>query len=231
MINKTVIQTGPNKEIDFSYYDKIQQHTNAYSYQYFNDYDCLKFFQENPIDEYPEVSNIFTTLSINGANRSQLFRYYYLYLKGGVYFDIDLVPLVDLEYLLEDYDYVGVKDCTFRTNNMYALDAFIACKPKDSIMSHMLQFTYNQMLGVKKIGYFFACRELYKQYLSKINCSNYLLLYEDVVCYECKVQNSGTLIKHPSFGDKIDNEAVLFHFPAAKDVQTLIENASLYEEL
>lgn len=223
MIPKTISQTGPYQSIDTEYLNKINQYAKGYEYKYFNDEDCLKFFEENPIEDYPEVSKIFNTLTIDGANRSQLFRYYYLFLKGGVYLDTDALFLVDLDRLIEGYTYSGVKNCTFRINNRVSFDGFIACKPKHPIMSHMLKFAYEQMLGKKKIPYFFACREIYKQYSMYTDDNNCLFLYEDRICEGCQPLRHGHLVK-----DK--NQSILFHFPGFKNFAGFLEQFSKHEK-
>jgi mannosyltransferase OCH1-like enzyme len=67
-----------------------------------------------------------------GAFKADLFRYAYLYIKGGVYVDLDCVPLVPLlDFIDKDASFISVSE---RRGIPGVYQAFMACVPSCSFL-------------------------------------------------------------------------------------------------
>ena len=49
-----------------------------------------------------------------GAHRADLFRYYYLYMEGGVFIDSDAMLMKDLNEIVADYEFFTVDSSEIR---------------------------------------------------------------------------------------------------------------------
>ena len=106
-IPKTIMQTGPWKTYDGEVRDRIISMNPGYDYEYYNNDDCVLFLEEH---FGSHLVNTFNALR-PGAFKADLFRYCYIYIKGGVYIDIDLEPLVPLDEIIpHEADFVSVRE-------------------------------------------------------------------------------------------------------------------------
>jgi hypothetical protein len=121
-----------------------------------NDRECLEFFEANPVPEFPEIALKFQALS-NPAHKSDLFRYYYLYVKGGLFIDSDAIPMQNINELLEDYNFVSVK--SFIEGSM--ANGFIACAPGNKILLEALRDAYDTSDATLLADYHLLCRNFY----------------------------------------------------------------------
>jgi mannosyltransferase OCH1-like enzyme len=82
MIPKILIQTS-YEPIEPYVTEKLKKYiSDDWTYLHFNDDDIKEFFRENPLYEFPEIEKVFD--SFMGQHKADLFRYYFLYIKGGV---------------------------------------------------------------------------------------------------------------------------------------------------
>jgi hypothetical protein len=139
MQNHTVIQTYSKTNVTRNKFYSIGTVLNAsfeFPYVFFDDYDLFNFIEDN-------FSNIVTRALKNlipGAYISDVFRYAYLYLNGGVYIDckkIIIEPLSD--YINNVINQVGsydifVKDCLYN----YCYNAIIVCDKLSKVMKYAL---------------------------------------------------------------------------------------------
>lgn len=105
-IPRIVIQTSkdplPEKNVA-----QLKAQLSGWEYLYFSDADILRFFQENSTDEYPDIIykfNSFTT----GPHKADLFRYYYIYMNGGLFIDGDLMLYDPLQTIVGDKSFISV---------------------------------------------------------------------------------------------------------------------------
>ena len=97
-IPKKVIQIWIQGEVDKKYKENILNLNPDYQYQFFQEKDCLEFLR----NYYPPIiCHCFKKIK-NAAHKSDLFRYCYLYKKGGIYLDLDLEPLYSFDKIIED---------------------------------------------------------------------------------------------------------------------------------
>ena len=128
-----LMQTGPSNLV----YDKLGQKILAfidsnpeYNYMFFDDNDSREFicknFEKEVLDAYDSL--------IPGAYKADLFRYCFMYIKGGVYIDINKDFIITLnEFIDQDYDFVS---CIDRYENKeYAIwQAILLSPPKTELM-------------------------------------------------------------------------------------------------
>jgi FkbM family methyltransferase len=105
-IPKKIYQTWETKDLDPEFQaivDKWKINNPEYEYQLFDKYereDFIKnFFNNDVFDAYNMI--------IPGANKTDLWRYCYLYIHGGVYVDIDSLCIGHLDdYILNNMEFV-----------------------------------------------------------------------------------------------------------------------------
>jgi mannosyltransferase OCH1-like enzyme len=87
--------------------DLIRRRIGDWSYEFYDDEAALAFFKENPVADLPNVALKFNSLR-SGAHKADLFRYYYLFVKGGVFMDSDAMIYADISSIVADCDFVSV---------------------------------------------------------------------------------------------------------------------------
>jgi len=133
---KTIIQTAKAPPPEYVV-DMIMKISPGWEYIFFNDSDIIDFFNSNPHNEFPDIASVFWSFE-NGAHRADLFRYYYLYLYGGVYLDTDAMVYVNLDTIVQDFDFVSVKSvksCSIFQGILYS-------NPKNKFIYEALKDAY-----------------------------------------------------------------------------------------
>ena len=137
MIPKVIIQTSPRKPPQYVI-DMIGERSPGWEYLHFTDNDVIQFFMDNPLTEFPGVIAKFFSFNY-GSHRADLFRYYYLYVKGGVYFDTDAMIEYSLDNILDDSDFFSVNSSYFPGT---IFQGFIGCVPGNVVMYEALRDIY-----------------------------------------------------------------------------------------
>lgn len=142
--------------------DHIYTNRNRYACRYnhtvFDDDDCVHFLNTHYGKSY---SDKFTNIS-NGAHKADLFRYAYLYIKGGLYVDIKTIFIKDLDSVIRDKDisYFIITKSNNRSNgNLY--NGIIYTPPRNKLILDMLNhamkikdnddYFFNLIFGTKQI--------------------------------------------------------------------------------
>jgi len=105
-----IIQTGKAETSDKS---RLWKNVNpGFEYQYYNDKQALEFLQ-NHFSSFPAVMQAFKDF-IPGAFRADLFRYAVVYIEGGFYMDLDIIPFNITQWAIEGFrsnsDLIAVRD-------------------------------------------------------------------------------------------------------------------------
>jgi mannosyltransferase OCH1-like enzyme len=195
-IPKIVFQTSIHKPEQYII-DKILSKCVGWTYIHYNDEEIIKYFKENYIEEFKDIINKFHNMP-SGAHKSDLFRYYYLYVTGGVYIDSDAMIEMNIENIIKDYSFVSV-DSTYVCSAIF--QGFICSTPNHIIIYKALQDAYNINVHELSRNYHLLCRNLYN--IIKNNDAPNINLY----LYKEKSYDSWTA---QSYND--DNKIILLHY-------------------
>ncbi len=201
-IPKVIFQTSKEK-IPLYVEKMIKDKSKGWKYKYFSDEDIIKFFIDNPSKEFPKIINKFKSFK-NGAHKADLFRYYYLYIKGGVFIDSDAILNNNIESIIEDYSFVSVKSIVPNT----LFNGFIATEKKNIIIYDALKKIYKTKNKQLNKDYHLICHQLFNIY-NKYKNKNTMLLNEvhipkyDGICVITLDKFNNIALTHFSWSNKI----------------------------
>ena len=177
MIPKIIIQTSVQKPPQYII-DSILHYLPDYKYYHFTDSEILQYLKDNIIDEFPNLIEKFKSIK-NGAHKADFFRYYFLYLNGGIYIDSDAMIKNNLDDFINDYNLFTVKSCL---NNDSLFNGFIGCTKNNPIIYNALQNIINIDVDELNNDYFIVCKYFYniiKLQLNQNNNKEKILLLEE----------------------------------------------------
>ena len=137
--------------------DMIMRHCEGWTYRHFVDEEILAYFSENPLEEFPLISQKFNDTK-KGAHKSDLFRYFFLYINGGFHIDSDAMILTSIERVVRDYDFVTVKSAA---DNDSVFQGLLGSAPKNKIIYESLKYSYDNVDLINN-DYFLNCKIMYK---------------------------------------------------------------------
>lgn len=199
------MQTAKNKPERYII-DIINQKCPEWTYIHFIDSEIIHYFKENPIQELPDIIQKFNSFS-KGQHKADLFRYYYLYLNGGIFLDSDAIFELNVDDIIKSYDSVFVK--SFMPNT-HLFNGFIATYPKNPIIYDALKHAYETEDMILKNHYHYFCEELWRIY-NRRNLPNMKIYQEHNRSHE---GYGGSIILHDN-GDKI-----ISHYWKSKKIPT-----------
>jgi hypothetical protein len=139
MIPKILIQSTKD-----SIPEKVQQMikkqlSDEWEYYIFNDEDSIKFFKDNPLDEFPNIVQVFN--SFTGAHKSDLFRYYFTYINGGVFLDDDAMVYVPFDDIIDGCDCFFM--IAYHHHMTLLFNGFYGVEPNNKIIYECLKNAYS----------------------------------------------------------------------------------------
>lgn len=168
-IPKVIIQTSYFRFPEY-YKNTILKYNIDWEYKYFSDDDIIEFIKKNPIKEFENALQILNDFE-NGSHKADFFRYYYLYLNGGVFLDYDTILKCSLSNLLKDISFFT---CNSFIKNNSTFNGFIGCEPKNIIIYNSLKKLYFLEKKILNFDYYFNCKDLY------YNVNNYINLINEI---------------------------------------------------
>ena len=66
-----------------------------------------QYFKDNPLEEFPDIFNQWKKMP-SPAHQADLFRYYFLYINGGVFLDGDAMIYDNIENIIQDNSFFSV---------------------------------------------------------------------------------------------------------------------------
>jgi mannosyltransferase OCH1-like enzyme len=154
-IPHTVIQTSKDP-IPAKVTDQLKKNLKGWEYKYFSDDDILSFLKENSFDEFPDITAKLQSF-MSGEHRADLFRYYYLYIKGGVFMDSDLMLYDDMGSVLGSNTFVSV--WALRPEGS-VFNGLLAAAPKHPILYAALKDAYATTNEQLQADYTLFCKNL-----------------------------------------------------------------------
>jgi len=134
-IPKLIHQTWMRKNDEYikTLRDQWLDYNPGYEYFIYDDEDNLKFIKENFNER---IYNCYSRI-INGSAKADFFRYAVLYIKGGVYLDIDFLPKASFaDFIEEDDELIITHDDQVSRRDVYVdgiFNAFICAQPKHEL--------------------------------------------------------------------------------------------------
>lgn len=200
MIPKKIFQISKFKQPDYVVKMIKEQIPSDWEYHNYIDGDEVYYFIQNPIKEFSNIIDKFRMLKL-GQHRADLFRYYLLYLNGGVYIDSDAMLYDNINNIIKNYNFVSVKSIVPNT----IFNGFIAATPKHQIMYNALMNVYNININELDKSYLLLCKNLYN-IIIKSNLNNIKLYHEE------NSDQYGTI-------NTIDNDTIILkHFQLTKTI-------------
>jgi mannosyltransferase OCH1-like enzyme len=192
MIPRTIIQTGFIKKYESPIKNKIIKMNPSYKYEYYNNNDCIYFINKHFSQD---VEKAFNKLK-PGAFKADLFRYCYLYINGGVYIDLDMIPDKSLdEILIDNIDFISCLEDRPNKNINGIYQGFIACVKN----LNFLKIAIDKIVYYTKINYYPKIES--EIWISILSVTGPVLLY-----------NSMNFKKRPALGyNNINNISVYLY--------------------
>lgn len=173
-IPKVIVQTSRKPPIPYVV-KMIRDLSPGWDYTHFTDDQVIQFFVDNPLREFPNVSEKFYSYSY-GEHRADLFRYYYLYVKGGVYMDTDAIIKTNIDEIVNDYDFFTVNSNYFPGT---FFQGFIGCVPGNAIIYDALKDLYNTTNENLIKHFHLLCQNMYNMVNNNhYNCK--IKLFEEI---------------------------------------------------
>jgi hypothetical protein len=196
MISKIILQKTKDKQESYVV-DKIKLlMPEGWSYVNYCNGEEIKFFKENPLDEFPNIINKFNSLP-SGQHKADLFRYYYLYIYGGIALDGDVMLYENIENIVKENSFVS--GLSLDKNSLCI--GYTGAFPKNPIIYEGLKFMYN----VKKTdfinNYSLICKNLY----DIVHNNNYdfkIKIYKE---YDYKIGESAKVLND-------DDKIIFIHY-------------------
>jgi FkbM family methyltransferase len=185
-IPKVIFQTS--KDVLPPYVKQlINMYCPNWKYSHFTDKECIKFFIDNPLTDFPDIIQKFHSFT-QGQHKADIFRYYYLYLRGGVFLDSDAMFETNIGNIIQEYDSVFAKSFM---KNEHLFNGFIATYPRNEIIYDALKHAYNAENNTLQSNYHYLCEELLR-----------------IVLSEQKKLSSQNMIIYQEYSDTIDGKGV-----------------------
>lgn len=165
MIPKIVIQTSKNPIEPFVVTELKKFLSDEWEYRWFDDNAIIEFFISNPLEEFPDIIKVFNDLK-SGPHKADLFRYYFMYINGGVFIDSDAMLKVNLDSIINDYPCAFFaplnvdKSLKERREIDRAFNGFMGCSKNNKIVYDALKDLYTIDHVELENDYHIVCRNL-----------------------------------------------------------------------
>lgn len=203
--NKTLMQCSIDEHSE-DVMSQLMPRIAGWNYVHFNDESMIQYVLDNPLDEFPEIAQRILTYK-RGAHKVDLFRYYYLYINGGVFIDSDMMIYEDLDNILKQYDFVSI--FADKLTPYAIFNGFLGCNANDKIIYEALKnaYAFNPSLDELDIETNAICKKLYT--IVKESDFGNIKLYRESIIHWAEVPFSIT-----SDNDKV----IAAHYFVSKEI-------------
>lgn len=204
-IPKIIFQTSKKRPPSYQVH-MIKKMSPEWTYIHFTDDDIINFFKNNYLSEFPYVIEKFNLIK-NGAHKADLFRYYFIYIKGGVFVDNDAMLQKNINDITKDYDFFSVESIDY--SPLCIFQGLIGAKPKNKIIYEALKDIYNINPNKLNNDYLIICKNLFT--ILKKNWNYKIKIYKEIYG-----SNEVSLMIDDKSND--NNNLILVHYFAKKVV-------------
>lgn len=154
-IPKVLFQTSREPIPDYVLEMLHKRLPSDWQYLHFNHEQREQWMQANPHPDFPDLMKTYHSYT-RGAHQADLFRYYYLFMNGGMYLDSDAMLESDPDQVCAGAGFVGVINDYYSTFN-----GFLACVPGHQVIYRALGNAYATKPELVDADYYMLCRNLY----------------------------------------------------------------------
>jgi len=188
----------------------IDQRFPGWKYQHYVDDEIIEYFHSHPLPEFPHILKKFHEFS-KGQHKADLFRYYFLYIEGGVFMDSDAMIETEIQHIIKNYRCVFVRSF-METPHLY--NGFIAVDKQNPIIYRALQHAYHTENHTLLRHYHYLCEEL-------------LRIYQELCLPNTKVYQEINKI-HDGYGGSIivdeEGKKMMSHYFFSKVIPITVQN-------
>ena len=140
MENKTLYMTFRDHTVPPYVFSRWKQSNPSYTIDFSTDEDCVGFLETH---FNRDIARLFETIPL-GMFKADLWRLCTLYIHGGVYADVDLVPYLDIDRDLDCHRHTFYS-CLSKDNNSVFQAFMVVSQPKNPLVLHfLLSFLQNK---------------------------------------------------------------------------------------
>lgn len=192
-IPKVLFQTNKTKHEPYVLSMIMNNLSSEWKYEFYDDIDVIHFFINNPIDDLPDIIQKYNRIK-KGSHKADLFRYYYLYVKGGFFMDSDAMLYVNIDTIVKNYNFVSVNSSNHPGT---IFQGILGASPKNKIIKKALYNAYHTNPNILDNHYLYFCKQLYN------------IIKNDTFGYNIKLYKERRI--NPNNGDDIlDGKRLLF---------------------
>lgn len=130
-MNKTIYMTYKKNVPEFVF-SRWKALNKGYEIDFSLDDDCIEFLKEH-FNDY--IANLFVTIP-QGMYKADLWRLCKLYIHGGVYADVDVVPYIDIDSLNKDISFYSC--LSVNSNSIFQAFMVTFSPPRNPLILHFL---------------------------------------------------------------------------------------------
>jgi hypothetical protein len=161
-----------------------------WTYRHFLDSDIVHFLKANPLKEFPGALEVFHSLK-RGEHKADFFRYYFLFVKGGVFMDSDAMIYKPILQIIKDYRFFSVNS-EHVPNSLF--QGILGAEPRNPLIGKALQFFFQGDFSALDNDYHYLCKELFRLYQEFPEKENYKLFEEKKDLEGDRILESGELL-------------------------------------
>ena len=186
MISKILMQKTREKQEDYVIELIKKQLPEGWVYINYCNGEEEHYFKDNPLEEFPDIFNQWNKMP-SVVHQADLFRYYFLYINGGVFLDGDAMVYDNIENIIQDTTFMSV--ISIMPNSLF--NGVIGTSPKNPIIYSCLKNAYEIIdMSIFHGRYHLLCEYLYDTVMNntydfkiklfkEINCNGYAKTLND----------------------------------------------------
>ena len=156
--------------------------SDEWKYEIFSNEQQLNYLKSNNLKDFPNIIDKYN--SYTNEYKNELFKYYYLFINGGVYLDNNIIIYDKIDNIIKDYSFIG----SLSFNKTFISSHLVACYPKHELIYSTLKNIYslNENNKVFNNNLYITIKEfndynikLYKEVEDEIDLSTKIVNNED----------------------------------------------------